>query len=108
MAKIEIKGTLIFKSEPVKYSDKFTKAEVVIMDTTTKYPEYIKFEAINDKIDMLSGYKNGMQVTCEGFLGGKEYTKKDGTTGYITSIKLAKIYENIPAAPAVQDDAIPF
>jgi hypothetical protein len=50
----------------------------------------------------------GMQVTAEGFLGGKEYTKKDGTIGYITSIKLAKIYENKPAAPAVTQDAVPF
>jgi hypothetical protein len=108
MAKIEISGEVAFRGEPVKYSDKFTKAEIVIKDVTSKYPEFIKFEAINDKVDMLLGMRVGMQVTAEGFLGGKEYTKKDGTIGYITSIKLAKIYENKPAAPAVTQDAVPF
>jgi hypothetical protein len=48
-----------------------------------------------------------MQVTAEGFVGGKEYTKKEGGIGYITSIKLAKIYENKPA-PVEVPDAIPF
>ncbi len=43
----------------------------------------------------------------EGFVGGKEYTNKEGKIGYITSIKLAKIYENKPQAEAVPD-AIPF
>lgn len=107
MAKIEISGEVAFRGEPVKYSDKFTKAEIVIKDTTSKYPEFIKFEAVNDKVDMLTGYNVGMQVTAEGFLGGKEYTKKDGTIGYITSIKLAKIYENRPA-PKAEPDVIPF
>lgn len=107
MAKIEISGEIAFRGEPVKYTDKFSKAEIVIKDTTSKYPEFIKFEAVNDKIEMLVGIKQGMQVTAEGFLGGKEYTKKDGTIGYITSIKLAKIYENKPQAEATQD-AVPF
>lgn len=107
MAKIEISGEVAFRGEPVKYSDKFTKAEIVIKDTTSKYPEFIKFEAVNDKVDMLAGYNVGMQVTAEGFLGGKEYTKKDGTIGYITSIKLAKIFENRPA-PKAEPDVIPF
>lgn len=107
MAKIEISGEVVFAGEPVKYSDKFSKAEIVVKDVTTKYPEFIKFEAINDKVEMLRGFKVGMQVTAEGFLGGKEYTKKDGTLGYITSIRLAKIFENKPA-PQVVEDAIPF
>lgn len=107
MAKIEISGEVVFAGEPVKYSDKFSKAEIVVKDVTTKYPEFIKFEAINDKTEMLRGFKVGMQVTAEGFLGGKEYTKKDGTIGYITSIRLAKIFENKPA-PQVVEDAIPF
>lgn len=108
MAKIEISGEVAFRGEPVKYSDKFTKAEIVIKDTTSKYPEFIKFEAVNDKVDMLLGMRVGMQVTAEGFLGGKEYTNKEGKVGYITSIKLAKIYENKPATQVETENAIPF
>lgn len=107
MAKIAISGEVCYAGEPVKYSDKFSKAEIVIKDSTSKYPEFIKFEAVNDKIEMLRGFKVGMQVTAEGFVGGKEYTNKEGKTGYITSIKLAKIYENKPQAEA-EPDAIPF
>ena len=107
MTKIEISGEVCFAGQPVKYSDKFTKAEIVIKDTTSKYPEFIKFEAINDKVEMLRGFQVGMQVTAEGFVGGKEYTNKEGKIGYITSIKLAKIYENKPQVEAVPD-AIPF
>jgi hypothetical protein len=107
MAKIEISGEVAYAGEPVKYSDKFSKAEIVIKDATSKYPEFIKFEAINDKIEMLRGFKVGMQVTAEGFIGGKEYTNKEGKIGYITSIKLARIFENKPVAEA-EPDAIPF
>ena len=107
MTKIEIKGEVCFAGAPVKYTDKFSKAEIVIKDTTSMYPEFIKFEAINDKIEMLRGFQVGMSVTAEGFVGGKEYTNKEGKVGYITSIKLARIYENKPQAEAVPD-AIPF
>ncbi len=107
MTKIEISGEVCFAGQPVKYSDKFTKAEIVIKDTTSKYPEFIKFEAINDKVELMRGYPVGTQVIAEGFVGGKEYQKKEGGIGYITSIKLAKIYENKPA-PVEVPDAIPF
>lgn len=107
MAKIEISGEVCYAGEPVKYSDKFSKAEIVIKDSTSKYPEFIKFEAVNDKIEMLRGFKVGMQVTAEGFVGGKEYTNKEGKIGYITSIKLSRIFENKPQAEAAPD-AIPF
>jgi hypothetical protein len=55
----------------------------------------------------MRGYPVGTQVIAEGFVGGKEYQKKEGGIGYITSIKLAKIYENKPA-PVEVPDAIPF
>jgi hypothetical protein len=107
MAKIEISGEVVYVGAPVKYSDKFTKAEIVVKDSTSKYPEFIKFEAINDKVELMRGYPVGTQVIAEGFVGGKEYQKKEGGIGYITSIKLAKIYENKPA-PVEVSDAIPF
>ncbi len=107
MAKIEISGEVCFAGEPVKYSDKFTKAEIVVKEMSGMYPNFIKFEAINDKVEMLRGFKVGMQVTAEGFVGGKEYTNKEGKIGYITSIKLSKIFENKPQAEATSD-AIPF
>jgi hypothetical protein len=53
MAKIEISGEVVYVGAPVKYSDKFTKAEIVVKDSTSKYPEFIKFEAINDKIELM-------------------------------------------------------
>ena len=108
MAKIEISGEVVYVGAPVKYSDKFTKAEIVVKDTTGKYPEFIKFEAINDKVELVRGYPIGTKVTAEGFVSGKEYTKKDGGIAYITSIKIARIYETSPAVTQVQDDAIPF
>lgn len=107
MIKIEIKGDVCFAGEPVKYTDKFSKAEIVVVDKTSMYPEYIKFEAINDKIEMIRGFKVGMNVTAEGFVGGKEYTNKEGKVGYITSIKLARIYENKQEAEAVINE-LPF
>lgn len=107
MAKIEISGEVVYVGAPVKYSDKFTKAEIVVKDSTSKYPEFIKFEAINDKVELMRGYSVGAKVIAEGFVGGKEYQKKEGGIGYITSIKLAKIYEDKPA-PVEVSDAIPF
>lgn len=106
--KIEVTGEVAHIGQPVQITDKFRKAEIVILAHGTKYPEYIKFEVMNDGCESIKGRKIGEVVTAEGYVGGKQYNKKDGGVGYITSVRLTKIYENKPSQEVTHDDAIPF
>lgn len=106
--KIEITGEVAYIGAPQQITDKFRKAEIVVLVHGTKYPEYIKFETVNDSCELIKGRKVGEVVTAEGYVGGKQYNKKDGGVGYITSIRLAKIYENKPSTEVIHDDVIPF
>lgn len=90
MAKIEISGEVAFRGEPVKYSDKFTKAEIVIKDVTSKYPEFIKFEAINDIVDMLLGMRVGMQQPPRAFLVVRNIQRRMARLAILQALSLQR------------------
>jgi hypothetical protein len=91
MSKFKISGTLIEKSEPHQYSDKFTKQEIVV-ETSGRYPDYIKLEVVNDDMKMLKGIKTLEEVDVEGYIQGRKYTdKKTNELRYMTSLRLRSI-----------------
>jgi single-strand DNA-binding protein len=91
MSKFRVTGTLIEKGAPVQFSDKFTKAEVVI-ETQGKYPDYIKFEVVNDDIKILDNVKTLDEVEAEGYVQGRRYTdKKTNELRYMNSLRLKSV-----------------
>ncbi len=92
MSKVKITGTLIEKSEPQTFSEKFTKCEIVVEVNAGKYPDYIKLEAVNNDIQALEGIRTLDEVEVEGFLSGRKYIdKKTNETKYMTSVRLRSI-----------------
>lgn len=91
MSKVNVSGTLIHKSAELAVSDKFRKCEIVLVISSGRYDDYIKFEVINDAIKLLDGVKIMDEVHAEGYLTGRKYTDATGETRYMTNVRLRSI-----------------
>lgn len=56
-----------------------------------QYPEYIKFEAIQDRCNLLDNVKKGDDVEVFFNLRGRPWTDKTGKTSYFNSLQLWRI-----------------
>lgn len=64
----------IFDQEQI--TDTFKKREFVLSVTSANYTEYIKFEMVQDRCDMLANYKEGDTITVYFDLRGREWQGK--------------------------------
>lgn len=91
---MEITGKIKLINEVEVVSDKFKKRTFVIT-TDDKYPQDIMFQASQDKVDMLNGFKAGSQVKVDFNLRGREYNGK-----YYNSLDAWKVSFATASAPA--------
>jgi len=82
---MEITGTIKLINDTEVISDKYKKRTFVIT-TTDKYPQDIQFQASQDKVDSLNGFKAGQSVTVSFNLRGREYNGK-----YYNSLDVWKV-----------------
>lgn len=71
----EITGRLIVLNDTQTFGSGFTKREFVI-ETSDKYPQKIKLEAVKDGCDRLDAYRVGDEITVSFNLRGNEYQGK--------------------------------
>ncbi len=73
-------------------SDKLNKRNLVLeYAENPQYPEYISFECINDKCNLLDNLSEGNQVTVHFNLRGRPWTNKQGVKQYFNSLHLWKV-----------------
>jgi len=75
-------------------SEKFRKRDIVITDSSTQYPQHIKMQITQDRCTLIDGCNVGDEVTLHYNLRGKQYTKKDGTEDYFTTLEVWKVETN--------------
>lgn len=98
----EIKGLIEEIMDEQQITDKFKKREFVIKDATKpEWPELIKFQATQDKCDLLTPLKVGQEVTVFFNLRGRRY-EKDGKVNYFTNLEAWRI--NAEAGSPVKKD----
>lgn len=71
----ELNGKIKVINEKQTFASGFEKQEFVVT-TQEQYPQDVKFEAIKDKIDMLTGLQAGDEVTVSFNIRGNEYNGK--------------------------------
>jgi single-stranded DNA-binding protein len=85
---MEVKGKLIEIYDTAQISDRFQKREFVIeYADNPQYPEYIKFETVQDRCSMLDEYQIGDEVTVHFNLKGRKWTDRQGETKYFNSLQ---------------------
>ena len=109
MASVTISGTVKVVGKTQQISEKFSKRELVITEQAGQYPEHIPVEFIQDKTSMLDAIAPGDQVTVTAYVGGREWTGKDGVTKHFMSLKGDRIEKvgAAPAAPRASSNATP-
>ena len=120
---MDIKGKVHEVSPTAQVTDSLKKRELIVeYIENPQYPEYLKFEAIQDRCAQLDSEKVGDDVEFFFNLKGRPWTDKMGKKSYFNSMQLWKI--NVlsgaagAAAPAYaapadissapEDDDLPF
>ena len=90
--KYEATGTLKVINDTQQFSETFRKREFVIEVEDGNYTQPIKFQAVQDKADMLDAFSVGDAVTVNFNLRGREFTRKnDGSTDYFVNLDVWRI-----------------
>lgn len=99
---MEIKAKIekIFPTQQV--TGTFRKREFVVeFAENPQYPEYVKFECIQDKCDQLDSFSPGQMVNVNFNLKGRKWTDPQGVEKYFNSLQAWRITpEAEAAAPA--------
>ncbi len=94
---MQVKGKIHEVSATQQVTDSLKKRELILEYVENpQYPEYLKFEAIQDRCDLLNSLKPGDDVEVSFNLRGRPWTDKTGKKSYFNSLQLWKI--NVLAA----------
>jgi hypothetical protein len=121
---MDIKGKVHEISSVITVSEKFKKRELILeYAENPSYPEYVKFEAVQDKVSLFDNIQVGDQVELFFNLRGRPWTDKTGKTSYFNTLAVWRINPlssagSTPPAPeyappvdissAPDDDDLPF
>ena len=100
---MEIQGKLLEISDTVQVKETFRKREFVLeYADNPQYPEYVKFECIQDKCEMLDNYSVGQDVTVIFNLKRRKWIDPQGTTKYFNSLQAWRMQPagNTASAPS--------
>lgn len=89
---MDIKGKVHEVGEVITVSDKFKKRELVVeYAENPTYPEYVKLEAVQDKVNLFDTVKVGDQVEVFFNLRGRPWTDKNGKTQYFNTLSVWRL-----------------
>ncbi|MFT6215987.1 MAG: hypothetical protein ACJAS3_002388 [Roseivirga sp.] len=114
---MEVKGKILEISQTQQISAAFKKREFVLeFAENPQYPEFVKFELIQDKCELLDKYKVEQTVNVAFNLKGRKWTDAQGQVKYFNSLQAWKISDegqapsqpsgngNTPPPPAATDE----
>lgn len=89
---MDIKGKVHEISPVITVSEKFKKRELILeYAENPSYPEYVKFEAVQDKVNLFDNIKVGDQVELFFNLRGRPWTDKTGKTSYFNTLSVWRL-----------------
>lgn len=96
---MDVKGKLVEIFDTAKVSDKFQKREFVVeYAENPSYPEYIKFELIQDKCDLLDSFKVNQTIQVHFNLKGRKWTDPQGGVKYFNTLQAWKLQSDADSA----------
>jgi len=89
---MEIKGKVHEIGALQQVSETFKKRDLIIeYAENPTYPEYIRFEALQDKTALFDSLKQGDDIEVSFNLRGRPWTDKAGKTSYFNSLVVWRI-----------------
>lgn len=103
---MEIKGKVHEIGALQQVSETFKKRDLIIeYAENPTYPEYIRFEALQDKTALFDSLKQGDDVEVSFNLRGRPWTDKAGKTSYFNSLVVWRINALTNSAAAASTPA---
>lgn len=108
------KGTVVNVTPLQIISDKFRKQDFTIKTFDEKYPQFLTFQVVNDKCDLVANLKNGDVVEVNYNLRGREWNSPEGVTKYFNTVEAWSInlssepVQTTPEPTNEDDDDLPF
>jgi hypothetical protein len=87
----KLNGTIKTIKDTVQVSEKFSKREFVVNDSSSMYPQDILFQSVQDKCSMLNEYSEGDNVEVSFNLRGREWISPQGEVKYFNTLDAWKI-----------------
>lgn len=95
-----IRGKLHKKFDTQQIKETFRKREFVVEYVDNPmYPQYIPFQLIQDKVDMIEPFQEGQELQVEFNLRGREWTSPQGEIKYFMSLDAWRIQAVVAEAP---------
>lgn len=89
---MDIKGKVHEVLPTQQVTDSLKKRELIVeYIENPQYPEYLKFEMVNDKVNLVDNLKAGQDVEVFFNLRGRPWTDKTGKKSYFNSMQLWKV-----------------
>ena len=89
---MNIKGKIIHLGDTQQVTNTFKKREFVIeYAENPQYPEFIKFEMIQDKCDLLNNHTVGDEIDVHFNLKGRKWTDPKGEVKYFNALQAWRI-----------------
>ena len=90
-AMFKIKGEIKVIGEAVQVTEKFKKREFVLIDDSSQYPQFINFQLVQDKCELIEGFQVGQRIEVNFNLRGREWTDKNGAIKYFNTLDVWRI-----------------
>ena len=105
---MELKAKVLEVSNTTQVTDSFQKREFVVeYAENPTYPEYLKFELIQDRCQIIDGINPGEEITIHFNLKGRKWTDKNGEVKYFNSLQAWKVDRTVSNEPEINQD-IPY
>ena len=108
------KGTVVNVTPLQTISDKFRKQDLTIKTFDEKYPQFLTFQVVNDKCDLVANLNAGDVVEVSYNLRGREWKSPEGVTKYFNTVEAWSInlsgepVQTTPTPANENDDDLPF
>ena len=87
----KIKGGIKAIGDAVQVTEQFKKREFVLIDDSSQYPQYINFQLVQYKCELIEGFLVGQRIEVNFNLRGREWTDKTGAIKYFNTLDVWRI-----------------
>lgn len=89
---MELTAKLLEVEETQQITDSFRKREFVVeYAENPQYPEYVKFELIQDRVDQINEFKPGQEIKVSFNIKGRKWNDPKGGVKYFNSLQAWRI-----------------
>lgn len=117
MPKLKLHLEEVFETKVI--TDSFCKREIIFVDSSTQYPQFISMQLTQDRCDLIEPFKKGDLIEVDFNIRGRKWENPQGEVKYFNSLDIWKLNKadqeapkpHAPVQPMINDteeDDLPF